>query len=394
MLMNPNAFSLRDKLLASSSLFLLVGECLAAPVFSERELEQRFAMMRDPAAAEAVVAKCVPDLVSDNFAERQAAERELAQLYWLPSSSMRARIPPGNPEASFRLARIAKRAETEGLRVVASIRKIGASKYLRELFDLGRELPPMSPIIDWATVALLECQPKAADGDFLKKQLADLRSEFRLVALVLLARADRTLAVDCADGLIADGNPDLRLQAALLLAKSGDRRGVAGLVTALVSGDRNVRRDAHHLLTLIAGEDFGPPPARADQDLRLAAKPWKTWLAKLPVRLPAPAQALPEFAAGGAKVIRTLAPTYRVGEPIKVHVAELPGNFQDWMTIVKADAPDTSYDEYQYGGGKTSGEWGFTGLEAGDYEVRLYHDWPNGGYVVQARYAFRVLPNE
>ena len=53
--------------------------------------------------------------------------------------------------------------------------------------------------------------------------------------------------------------------------------------------------------------------------------------------------------------------------------------------------PDSNYQQYFYGEGKKAGRFTFKGLPAGEYEVRVFHDWPAGGYEVQARSAFRVI---
>ena len=88
--------------------------------------------------------------------------------------------------------------------------------------------------------------------------------------------------------------------------------------------------------------------------------------------------------------VATQKTTYAPSEPILVNYANLPGNSGDWITIVPANAPDNSYEEWFYTDGQRSGSRQFKGLAAGSYEVRVYHNWPNGGYVVQDRYRFTV----
>ncbi|MFC1858677.1 protein kinase [Thermodesulfobacteriota bacterium] len=81
---------------------------------------------------------------------------------------------------------------------------------------------------------------------------------------------------------------------------------------------------------------------------------------------------------------------YKPNEPIIVNYSGLPGNTQDWLTVVKSSAADNTYKEWFYTNGKRSGSYQFKGLPAGHYEVRVYYRWPSGGYRVQGRSAFTV----
>lgn len=78
------------------------------------------------------------------------------------------------------------------------------------------------------------------------------------------------------------------------------------------------------------------------------------------------------------------------GENIVVHFNDFPGNRYDWVTIVPIDFPDNRSGEYYYTDGAHSGVMNFKGLEEGQYEVRAYHNWPQGGYTVQDRYPFVI----
>jgi fatty acid-binding protein DegV len=88
--------------------------------------------------------------------------------------------------------------------------------------------------------------------------------------------------------------------------------------------------------------------------------------------------------------VRTLKDFYTPGEPIEIEYSSLPGNRQDWITLVESSAPENTYGEWFYTGGKTSGRHTFSAKSEGEYEIRLYFDWPSGGYNVMSRYAFSV----
>jgi hypothetical protein len=58
--------------------------------------------------------------------------------------------------------------------------------------------------------------------------------------------------------------------------------------------------------------------------------------------------------------------------------------------VVQATASGSTKGEWFYTGGMKSGSYTFGGLQPGRYEVRVYFDWPDGGYKVKASYGFTV----
>ena len=99
--------------------------------------------------------------------------------------------------------------------------------------------------------------------------------------------------------------------------------------------------------------------------------------------LAAPAHAEP--------IIKLPADTFVIGQPIEVTVSGLPGNQQDWLTVVEASATEDSFGKWSYTGGVAEGTWTFRVPRPGDYEVRVYFDFPAGGYTVQARKALQIV---
>ncbi len=82
--------------------------------------------------------------------------------------------------------------------------------------------------------------------------------------------------------------------------------------------------------------------------------------------------------------------TYSQGQDIAVHFAGLPGNRSDWISLSALDSADRSYIRWTYTNHARTGSHTFSGLEPGYYEVRVYFDWPRGGYTVQSRFPFSV----
>ena len=81
---------------------------------------------------------------------------------------------------------------------------------------------------------------------------------------------------------------------------------------------------------------------------------------------------------------------YRSNAPITIRYSGLPGNSQDWITLFEAGRPDNTYGQWFYTNGQRSGSHRFSGVSAGIYEVRVYFDWPSGGYTVQKRVKINV----
>jgi len=73
------------------------------------------------------------------------------------------------------------------------------------------------------------------------------------------------------------------------------------------------------------------------------------------------------------------------GDTVSLRFREAPGNLQDWVTLVPAQAPDKYYGEFYFLGGKRDGEFSFSAPdEGGEWQFRLFADWPVGGYEVIA----------
>jgi len=80
----------------------------------------------------------------------------------------------------------------------------------------------------------------------------------------------------------------------------------------------------------------------------------------------------------------------RPGDPVTIDISGLPGNAQDWLTLVAVDAPTSTFGEWTYTNGVTEGSWTFTAPTPGDYEVRVFFDYPEGGFTIHARAPLQV----
>ncbi|MFH1090664.1 MAG: hypothetical protein V1742_03740, partial [Pseudomonadota bacterium] len=78
------------------------------------------------------------------------------------------------------------------------------------------------------------------------------------------------------------------------------------------------------------------------------------------------------------------------GQLFTVGWSGTPGNAQDWITVVPAGTPLNQWGAWTYLKGQTSGVFQVGGLAPGNYELRLYYDWPKGGFNVIERLSFRA----
>lgn len=74
------------------------------------------------------------------------------------------------------------------------------------------------------------------------------------------------------------------------------------------------------------------------------------------------------------------------GETIAVTYSGAPGSEYDWIAIFKVGDPNTSYGDYYYLNKQQSGTLTFIAPSTpGEYEFRLFGNWPEGGYNDLAR---------
>ena len=88
------------------------------------------------------------------------------------------------------------------------------------------------------------------------------------------------------------------------------------------------------------------------------------------------------FTISGTVTVTTDSGSYAVGQTVTVTFSGLPGYPNDWIGISKTGSADTSYVQFKYTNGVTSGSLSFTGLAAGSYEARAYR---KNTYVVIGR---------
>lgn len=108
--------------------------------------------------------------------------------------------------------------------------------------------------------------------------------------------------------------------------------------------------------------------------------------------LPAPDRASTFDGPSGVRRLETDALHYPAGARVRVFYDLERGNPSDWITVVPADASDSTYHQWAWLEADGQGVFEASGLAPGHYEARLYLDWPAGSYTVRGRASFVVDP--
>ena len=158
----------------------------------------------------------------------------------------------------------------------------------------------------------------------------------------------------------------------------------ATLEAAQEEADRRAHEETALLQTILG---TSPTPNKSDVE-HLAALDGGTSLPLLePVAIawngsPDPVQ--PTIRPKSAKVV--------AGEPMIAVFSGLPKNGQHWIALAAPDDGPEQYFAYYFTDATSrSGEYAFPTLPVGGYELRLYLDWPKGGYTVAASHPFTVV---
>ncbi len=96
-----------------------------------------------------------------------------------------------------------------------------------------------------------------------------------------------------------------------------------------------------------------------------------------------PIAQLPSVPTGPA--VGPTQPTFKPDESVEVQFSGLPAAGQDWLAISgKGQGPKQYFDFIMLKNRPQDGVHRFRPLPVGEYEVRLYTNWPNGGYKIVA----------
>lgn len=103
-----------------------------------------------------------------------------------------------------------------------------------------------------------------------------------------------------------------------------------------------------------------------------------------------PAPVVSQDTSTGAAFVYTDKDAYASGETVVVFWDGTPGNATDWVNVVPAGSPPNDWGQFAYTNGQVSGSVEFHGLTPGQYEARVFYNYPDGGFVPQSTYSFTV----
>jgi hypothetical protein len=164
-------------------------------------------------------------------------------------------------------------------------------------------------------------------------------------------------------------------------------------VDAVIIGTIHVTEKNIEFFARVIQSEKGIILASADKKLAVGMKPLEPLKPLKPIESSQSLQTLsePEVKSNAkAPGLKALKSFFTTDEQVSISYSDLPGNDGDWITLTKVSDPDNTYGDWFYTSGKKSGTYSFNPVGPGIYEVRLYFNWPNGGYVVQKRLKITV----
>lgn len=228
---------------------------------------------------------------------------------------------------------------------------IGALRHEAETFDAGAMITLGLALIDVPDSMLFE--DEAASWISLVADAGDVRAIYVLGRMIEM-------------GLTPSAYPG---HAEELIDEAAD----LGLADALV--DRAKRRRDSDLPGALA--DLEEAADRGNLEARTLRSLWSARQPPAPAapRAVSPPVATPTILAEPAIVTE--------GSPITIRYAGLPEAQTNWLAIAAPEhGPEQYFDFVMLEAGQTDGTHSFALLPPGEYVLRLYLDWPDGGYTV------------
>lgn len=235
-----------------------------------------------PAAARAAV----KDLGHADYARREAAFRALVRMPHVPRKLLQQKCRSEDPEVRSRARRIlrARGEETERQfrrTLYAVLQVVNA----RRVKGLVRDIAVAVPVCDrYSRIAALEALAAtvtAADERWLVHQLHSAGDvQVRIAAMKTLDVRLRGKTRALFARFLGNRDPMLRLTAAELLARRGERSALPVLVALLDAPQPDVREASVQTLRAVSGKRFGFHSCNPRKRRRRAVRAWRDWTAR------------------------------------------------------------------------------------------------------------------
>ena len=244
--------------------------------------------VRPSGAQRDVYRRLIEQLGSDDFAEREAASRELAGRPGL-ADALRDAAAGTDPEIRWRARQIlqASNHATVLFAVLRRIEEWGETTSTDETAH-PETVPALLAVVPYcdrphlvaAVRGALRVWARPDDVPLLRRALSDTEPTVRATAALMLgAVAGQAAADDLLPLLGEPRQPDaVRLAAARALGDMGDRRALPALVDLLSSDELQVRLESASTLWQLTGQRI-PFVPYADETARAAAvDEWRSWV--------------------------------------------------------------------------------------------------------------------
>lgn len=229
----------------------------------------------------------VRSLGSAEYTEREKASRELVALGRMALLYLRPAVNDPDLETSRRARRCIERIQRSSnpsllTLAVLLVEERKPSGAVPVLLDYLPSIAEDSLEETWLhALRALGWHEGRADPALLAA-LSDKRPLFRAAAAHVLARGSDAHIRERVVPLLADTNARVRFEAAAALARCGDRKAVAVLLTLLDDGPFSLACQSEYLLRLLA-KGQGPEASLDKDELsvrRLCRRAWETWWEK------------------------------------------------------------------------------------------------------------------
>jgi HEAT repeat protein len=219
----------------------------------------------------------------EKFSQREAATRQLARLLEVSPQRLDQATRSPHSQVVLRARWIAAQRQREGARpdqILYAVLRLVEQRRLEDAVPLLLDVARLCSANYLRNAHRDALQAAVQDGDrtLLREAIASGELPRRRAAMVALVVLDPKAAASDLKRLFKDKDNQVRLAAAIEIAKLGDRDAIAELVSLLQSEKETVRAESIRLLRRMTGKNFGYVSISKPADRAAATKRWNKWL--------------------------------------------------------------------------------------------------------------------
>lgn len=278
----------------------ILGFIMAEPVDKLTEASSRLDFFLPNEQTQQSLGGLIDELGSDSFARRDAASKKLADLPTLPGFVRHLATEEKRPEVRARINDLIELfpIERENSELNAILKQIndhkikGALKKLSSIIAMGIWSPNKHGLHQAASTTVTP-----EDLPLIVENLNNKSVRVRSLMAAALGGLPRNVSSLHLSKLLADPSDEVKLNAALSLARQRQKACLPALARLLDSSDFHTRYQSWLALRSLSGKAFGYTPDDDQSKRQLASKKWQQWAsgksAKLQGKLPKSFDILP-----------------------------------------------------------------------------------------------------